>query len=264
MHLDLPLLLLGSLSLAISTMAKYTTLLMDMDGVLAEVSKSYRAATIATCHQYGATSVNEAMVVDYKARGNANDDWQLSHRLIRENGGDQTVTLEQVTQTFEDFYQGTATTEGLCKLETLIPSRETLNELKRRSGKVGIVTGRPKSDCLKFLRDFDLVEMVDAMYCMEDGPSKPSPVPVQTCCKLIGVKCGPSVVLVGDTPDDIRAAVNAECKAVGVVTPECVNECSADGSDPMESKMAMAMKEAGADMILLPGFDELVNLFAEP
>ena len=56
---------------------KYTTCLLDMDGVLAEVSKSYRAAIQATCHHYGAKSVTFDTISDWKARGGCNNDWKI-------------------------------------------------------------------------------------------------------------------------------------------------------------------------------------------
>ena len=86
---------------------KYKTLLMDMDGVLAEVSMSYRAAIERTCHAYGAKSVTQETITQWKIRGNANDDWKLSHALILDDpDGRNDVTLQQVTETFERFYQG--------------------------------------------------------------------------------------------------------------------------------------------------------------
>jgi HAD superfamily hydrolase (TIGR01548 family) len=123
-------------SLSAST---FTTAIFDVDGVLAEVSKSYRAAILATCRTYGAKSVTEETVTEWKARGNANDDWKLSHDLIMADPeGDNSISLEQVTETFERFYQGHGDTPGLYTLESLIPARETLEELRKRS-KPGMV-----------------------------------------------------------------------------------------------------------------------------
>lgn len=246
-----------------STSNNYTTLLLDMDGVLAEVSKSYRAAIVKTCHVYGATSVDDEMVTQWKAKGNANDDWQLSHKLIlNDPNGQQSVTLAEVTQTFENYYQGHGDTPGLYKLETLIPSMETLQELKRRSQPgIGIVTGRPRADCMKFLKDFNLVDLISATYCMEDGPSKPDPTPVLTVCRLLGIEPSKSVVLVGDTPDDIKAAVSAGCSGVGVTTPEAATVQEAKGEPHTNALLSIAMINAGADVVLPPGFADLVSCF---
>ena len=246
-----------------TTTPKYETLLLDMDGVLAEVSKSYRAAIVLTCHHYGAKSVTDDLVTEWKIRGNANCDWTLSRNMILDDAdGRKDVTLDEVTKTFEDFYQGTESTDGLYKLETLIPTRETLVELRKRSkGGMGIVTGRPRSDCLKFLRDMALEEFFDFSYCAEDGPKKPDPYPVQHICKQLGIQPSKGVVLVGDTPDDIRSAVAAGCSGVGVTTPEAAKAQEEKGEAHPLSSLSVAMTECGADMILAPGFAELVSYF---
>lgn len=244
----------------------FTTLLLDMDGVLAEVSKSYRAAIVQTAHFYGASSVTQDTVTEWKVSGNANDDWKLSYDLIMNDpNGNNDVTLQHVTDTFEKFYQGDGETPGFYALETLLPSRETLLELRKRSkAGIGIVTGRPRSDCMKFLKDFGLEEMIDATYCMEDGPSKPDAFPVRKVCELLGVEPGPSVVLVGDTPDDIRAAVNAGCSGVGVIEQEALEVQLAAGKSFKSSPLCVAMMAAGADSLCEPGFAALVDRFPKP
>mmetsp|Transcript_8040 Transcript_8040/g.21730 ORF Transcript_8040/g.21730 Transcript_8040/m.21730 type:complete len:250 (-) Transcript_8040:169-918(-) len=242
--------------------APYKTLLLDMDGVLAEVSKSYRAAIISTCHKYGATSINDDVVGDWKAKGGSNNDWKLSLDLINSDpNGAKDLTLQQVTDTFEEFYQGKDGQPGLCDLESLIPTKATLDELRKRSNGVGIVTGRPKKDCDKFLKQNDLEKYVDCCVCMEDGPPKPDAFPVRRACELLKIEPSASVILVGDTPDDIRAAVAAGCKGVGVATPEAVEAAAAKGEAYDSTKLCVAMKECGADVILEPGFVKLVDMF---
>lgn len=247
--------------------AKYSTCLLDMDGVLAEVSQSYRAAILATCHHYGAKSVTLDTIGDWKAKGGCNNDWKLSLDLINESkdGQKEGLTLDQVTDTFENFYQGHGDTKGFCDTESLIPTKTTLEALAKRStgGKLGIVTGRPRSDCDKFLKQYNLEHLVHSCVCMEDGPAKPDPFPVIKCCELMGIAPSASVILVGDTPDDIRAALAAGCRGVGVATPEAVEEAEADGKPFDSSKLCVAMKDCGVDVILRPGFVDLVDMFVE-
>jgi len=244
------------------------TLLLDMDGVIAEVSQSYRAAIIETCREYGATSITFDTVAMWKARGGCNNDWVLSLDLIRSDpNGDQDVTLEQVTETFERFYQGDPLShlKGLYELETLIPDLSVLKELKRRcdlhGGGMAIVTGRPRKDCDKFLKFHSIDVLFDVCVCMEDGPPKPDPFPVLRACEKLGVMPSKNVVMVGDTPDDIRAAIHAGCSAVAVVTPENASKALSEGKPFDSCVLSAAMKECGAHAILEPGFEGLLDLF---
>jgi HAD superfamily hydrolase (TIGR01548 family) len=242
------------------------TLLLDMDGVLAEVSKSYRASIISTCHEYGATSITFDVVADWKAKGGCNNDWVLSLDLINSDpNGKKGLTLEEVTETFEKFYQGDPSTgtAGRCELETLIPTVGTLEELKKRCGKNGmaVVTGRPRSDCDKFLKLHKIDHLFDCCVCMEDGPPKPDPFPLVKALELLNVKSSKSVVMVGDTPDDIRAAIACGCRGVGVSTPENAIASKAAGKAHDTCKLSTAMKECGADVVLEPGFEALVDFF---
>lgn len=241
---------------------KYTTVLFDMDGVLAEVSKSYRAAIERTCHSYGATSVTQQTITEWKARGNANDDWKLSYNLIQaDSNGKKDITLEQVTETFEKFYQGDGDVPGLCRLETLIPDRATLEAIRQRSQPgMGIVTGRPRRDCMTFLEQHRLSHLFDVFYCMEDGPGKPDPYPLTRACELLGIQPSKQVVFIGDTPDDVNAAMAAGCSCVGVTTPEAAAAQEENGEPHEDALISRKLKEIGADVVLPPGFVELVDM----
>ncbi|HUT78094.1 MAG TPA: aminotransferase class I/II-fold pyridoxal phosphate-dependent enzyme, partial [Polyangia bacterium] len=60
-------------------------LLFDMDDTLADASRSYRGATIATAAAFGVAITLED-ITRAKAAGDANDDWKLTWRMIREGG----------------------------------------------------------------------------------------------------------------------------------------------------------------------------------
>jgi len=103
-------------------MALIKAVLYDMDGVLASVGNSYRLAIIRTAERFGVIVSQEDISIE-KKRGNANNDWILSKRLIEAKDPAFTGSLQEVTDVFEELYQGTATTKGLCETETLIPSK---------------------------------------------------------------------------------------------------------------------------------------------
>jgi histidinol-phosphate aminotransferase len=174
-------------------------LLFDMDGVLADVSRSYRRCIEETVREFG-VRVGPADIARAKRAGDANDDWALSWRLIRDGGG--TATLDDVTRRFEARYQGSDDSLGLRATESPLIDEATLGRLAAR-GPLGIVTGRPRIDAERFLRDFGLARFFSIVVCREDAPLKPSPDPIRAACERLGVA---TAWFVGDTVDDVRAA----------------------------------------------------------
>ncbi|RHX98968.1 hypothetical protein DYB36_006850 [Aphanomyces astaci] len=241
-----------------TTKTSLKALLWDMDGVLAEVSRSYRSAIIDTAASFGVT-VTHVDIDTAKLAGNANNDWVLTHRLISASAVE--VTLEQVTVAFEEIYQGTDSTPGLYRLETLLPSKGLLEELNRRlPNGMAVVTGRPKKDCVKFLKDFNLEALFPITICMEDGPPKPSPVPIILALNALGVTAD-EAAMIGDTVDDIVAAVRANVTAYGVLTPQVHAMSILENTSPALTPILLA---SGAVQVLRPGCDELLDVITAP
>ncbi len=209
-------------------------ILFDIDDTLADVTESYRRATVATAKAFGA-EVTFDDITQAKAKGNANNDWELTWRLIRNRNIE--VSLDEVTRCFEEYYQGTSQRAGMCETETLLVERSLLERLSTRV-KLGIVTGRPRRDANAFLKKNKIAHLFGAVSTMDDGPLKPSPAPVQLALKKLGVE---RAWMVGDTPDDMRAARGASVLPLGVVAP---------ADDPDVAKMALI--RAGAGRILEP------------
>ncbi|MCB9760206.1 MAG: aminotransferase class I/II-fold pyridoxal phosphate-dependent enzyme [Alphaproteobacteria bacterium] len=181
--------------------------LFDMDGVLADVRGSYRAAIRETAAAFGVT-VTDADIQAVKALGDANNDWVVTRRLLAAAGVD--APLAQVTEVFEDLYQ-----TRLYKAETLLVDRAWLEALGARLP-LGVVTGRPRRDAVRFLDDMGITEAFSALVCMEDAPLKPDPAPVRLALETLGVQ---RAWLLGDTPDDVRAARAAGVVPLGVCPP---------------------------------------------
>lgn len=179
-------------------------ILFDMDGVMANVTQSYRECILQTCRHFGA-EVTAERVQKEKSLPNSNNDWAVSHRII----GRADVSLQQVTDVFESHYA------ELKSLEWLMIHPCLLRALSARF-RLGIVTGRPRRDAEEFLARFGVRELFgNAIVCMEDGPLKPSPAGLTRALELLREKPEHAVYL-GDTPDDQAASKAARVTPIGV------------------------------------------------
>lgn len=197
---------------ALGTIFEPDAILFDLDGVLADVSESYRQSILATAESFG-VELTADDVSQAKAAGDANNDWVLTKRLLARRGVE--ADLEEVTRRFEQIYQGTEDEPGLRRTERLLVDRAYLEALAERFP-LGIVTGRPRRDAERFLREKDIARYFGATVCMEDAALKPDPEPVERLLAELGVG---RAWLVGDTPDDAAAARAAGVLPVGVVAP---------------------------------------------
>lgn len=177
-------------------------ILLDMDGVMVDVSQSYRDAIILTAKHFGVEITGEDISA-FKARGDANNDWKVTHAMITERG--VVCTLEEVTEHFEMLYQGTEEQPGFWTREACLISRQTIDALKKHA-RLGIVTGRPRRDAMRFLAQFDMTDDFEVVICMEDGPAKPHPAPIIKALEALNAQ---TAWMIGDTPDDIHAARRA-------------------------------------------------------
>jgi histidinol-phosphate aminotransferase len=187
-------------------------LLFDLDGVLADVSRSYRRAIAMTVESFG-VRVSSAEIATAKREPDSNNDWVVTRRLLARAGIE--ASLDEVTDRFERLYQGTLDEPGLERQERLIPSLDMLQRLSLRV-KLGIVTGRPRGDAERFLRRQGVGDLFGAVVCMEDGPRKPDPAPVRLAMQRLGVE---AAWMVGDTPDDVVAARSAGAVPLGIAAP---------------------------------------------
>eukprot|EP01121_Diplochlamys_sp_Union-15-3_P008038 TRINITY_DN2101_c0_g1_i3.p1 TRINITY_DN2101_c0_g1~~TRINITY_DN2101_c0_g1_i3.p1 ORF type:complete len:647 (+),score=120.59 TRINITY_DN2101_c0_g1_i3:1248-3188(+) len=213
--------------------------LLDMDGVLVNVSLSYRQAIIDTCKSFGVT-VTMQDIDNKKAQSGFNNDWVLSQSLLKDKGVE--VLFEKCKDKFEELYQGTETVLGLWHKETLIPNRSLLKFLKSK-GPVAIVTGRPKLDASQFIRQHKIAEFFDYVICDEDTVNhKPDPEPVIKALELLQIN---KAIMVGDTPDDIRAAIRVPAEkgkviGIGILAPNKAGD----------EEMRKSLLSAGASCVI--------------
>ena len=187
-------------------------ILFDMDGVLVDEAPSYRESIRATCEYFGET-FTAAEIAELKLSGDANNDWIFTQRILAQRG--QEIAFEEVKERFEIIYQGDHNAPGLWDREIQLVDVEWMSHLSQRYP-LGIVTGRPRHDAVRFLRNVEIENLFSTIVCMEDGPRKPNPDNVITAMQQLGVS---SAWMIGDTPDDINAARSAGIPAIGIPAP---------------------------------------------
>ncbi len=220
------------LAAAFRTVLRPDALLFDLDGVIADESRSYRQTVVATAAAFG-LDVDLETVNAIKAAGNANNDWMVTRRLLADAGIE--VGLDEVTERFEALYQGTGDVPGLRRHERPLVDAEVLRAFAGRLP-LAVVTGRPRRDAERFLSDHGIAGLFTTVVAMEDAPVKPDPGPVRVALDRLGVR---HAWMVGDTPDDIHAARAAGVLPLGIAAP---------GDDPEVVRGALA--GAGAARIL--------------
>ena len=201
---------------ALRTALSPEAILLDIDGVIADVSRSYRRCIVEAAASFGVTVTAED-IADAKRRGDANNDWVLTRSLIARDLADEDVpSLQSVTERFEAVYNGSDQTPGLHETETLLCKASELRDLAERLP-IAAVTGRPRRDAERFLAAHGVLDLFDALVCMEDTPRpKPDPASVELAMQKLGVRLA---WMLGDTPDDPRAARAAAVCPVGVGAP---------------------------------------------
>ncbi|MFZ4737718.1 MAG: aminotransferase class I/II-fold pyridoxal phosphate-dependent enzyme [Bradymonadia bacterium] len=197
---------------ALDTALAPEALLFDVDGVLVDVSASYRLAIEETCRSFGVEPA-AGEVAAIKAAGNANNDWDVTRRVLAQHGVE--VPRAEVVERFEALYQGTPERPGLRENETLRVDRGLFARLAERCP-LGLVTGRPRRDLSTFLDRFELHGYFATTVCMEDAPLKPDPAPLRLALSHLGVR---RAWFFGDTPDDARSARAAGVLPIGVLAP---------------------------------------------
>jgi len=187
-------------------------MIFDLDGVLADVRESQRAAMIATGAAFG-VAITMADVERALRSGDAANDWIVTQRLLAERG--KTVDLSSVTARYQSLYLGSNGTPGLRERERAIVPRAVLERLARRLP-LAVVTGRPREEARWFLEREGLAPLFGATVCMEDAARKPDPAPVRLALTKLGVQ---RAWMIGNTPDDVRAAAGASVVPIGIVAP---------------------------------------------
>lgn len=203
-------------------------LLFDLDGVIRDVSASYRRAIRATVHHFSGWSPEPSAIDTLKGEGLWNNDWEASLELLRRHrpqegpqpeGG--LPTLEEVAEVFSGFYFGgdpagpPEAWTGFIREETLLVGAEFFASLSRGGVAWGFVSGAEPPSA-RFLLEHRLGLSDPPLVAMGDAPEKPNPAGLLDLAEHLAGRhgqslgvLGPPVVYVGDTVADVETVQRA-------------------------------------------------------
>lgn len=237
--------------------------LFDMDGVLVDVSRSYRRAIEETVEHFTGRQILPDVIQRYKNAGGFNDDWKLTHAIISDTG--MSVPFGRVVDEFQRRYRG-ENWDGFITREPPILTSPTLAAISAGGARVmGVVTGRPHAEAAWTIERFGWKGYFPLIVARErqDGRSKPDPYPLQHALAILDAAghrvSAEHCAYVGDTVDDMVAARAAGMWAIGVIPPYTF--------DP--GGLAALLVEKGAhvllhDMARLPDVIDRMHEYMEP
>ncbi|TAN21375.1 MAG: HAD family hydrolase [Acidobacteria bacterium] len=188
------------------------TLVFDLDGVLVDVSASFRTCIGRTLEALGGRPAADAEIVSLKLAGGFNNDWDVTRELLRQQG--IAVARERVVEVFSQIYRGAPGEgvfgpEGLIHRESWLLPPAQLAQLAEHY-RLAIFTGRPRRDAEFTLRHCGAAGAFAEMVALEDAPAKPDPEGL----RRLGAR-----LYIGDTVDDARCAAAAGVAFIGICLP---------------------------------------------
>ncbi len=243
------------------------TLLFDIDGVIRDVSGSYRLAIQQTVFHFTKWNPSIEDIDKLKAEGCWNNDWDTSLELIKRHRAHLTNSelmphKNELIKVFNSFYFGNDPIEdpqkwqGLINNESLLVTKSFFEELSLQGFAWGFVSGaeRPSAN---FLLKTRLGLKNPPLVAMGEAPEKPNPQGLLQLAKeitndFLGSNA-PPIAYLGDTVADILTIKRArevlpdqKFISLAVAPPHLHMK----GKEVARADYEKTLREYGADHIL--------------
>jgi HAD superfamily phosphatase len=181
-------------------------LVFDMDGVLVDVTESYRETIVRTVEHFTGKTIARDSIQDYKNQGGWNNDWLLSQKICHDLGTD--IPYATIVEYFNYLFLD----QGMIHRERWLPRDGLLDRLAERF-EFAIFTGRTTEEAeitlnREGLRDRFLLISASDVEC-----EKPAP---DGLLKIAALRPGKKLLYIGDTVDDARCAKAAYVPFIGI------------------------------------------------
>ena len=254
-------------------------ILFDIDGVIRDVTNSYRLSVQKTVLKFCNWEPNTYDIDELKNEGIWNNDWDLTLELIKRFINKNNLSLNppsrnNVINNFEKLYFGCNPSEnytnwsGFINNEKLLVDKNFFDFLSLNKIKWGFVSGAELPSA-KFILENRLNIKDPPLIAMNDAPDKPNPEGfLKLANKLLvedfGYNC-PPIAYVGDTIADIQTIINAKVLypyqkfiSIGVIPPHLKTAENIQ----KQFKYGTKLRNAGADYIINSVMD-LKNIHKE-
>jgi HAD superfamily hydrolase (TIGR01548 family) len=181
-------------------------MVFDMDGVLVDVTESYRETIVKTVEHFTGKTISRDSIQDYKNQGGWNNDWMLSQKICHDLG------VELPYATVVEYFNYLFLDQGMIHRERWLPREGLLDRLGERF-ELAIFTGRTTEEAeitlkREGLRDRFLLVSANDVEC-----EKPAP---DGLLKIAAMHPGKKLLYIGDTVDDARCAKAAYVPFIGI------------------------------------------------
>ena len=184
-------------------------LVFDMDGVLVDVTDSYRETIVQTVEHFTGKIISREAIQDYKNQGGWNNDWALSEKICHDFGVD--IPYAKIV----DYFNWLFLEQGLIHRERWLPRNGLLERLSDKF-ELAIFTGRTTEEAEITLNREGLRERFLLVTSSDVQREKPAP---DGLLKIAALRPATKLLYVGDTVDDARCARAANVPFIGIAAP---------------------------------------------
>jgi len=242
-------------------------ILFDIDGVIRDVTNSYRMAIQETVSFFCAWKPSIKDIDSIKSEGIWNNDWDLTLEMIKRYAQNNSSflsvpTRKELIECFENYYFGgdpnhdSSEWSGFINNEKLLINKNFFDELTHRKIGWGFVSGAELPSA-KFILEKRLGLTSAPLVAMGDAPDKPDPTGlISLSSKLSEIPLGFSnhpIAYVGDTVADVKTVMNARIRiphqkfiSLAIAPPHLHLKSTQEERKNYEDRL----KAAGADLII--------------
>ena len=236
-------------------------IIFDIDGVIRDVSNSYRKAIADTVEHFtdGAWRPTMEDLDNLKSEGIWNNDWSASQELVYRYFEAQDRTREEIdlnydciVEFFQERYRGKHPElfDGYITSEPLLVSSNYFQQLDDNQIGWGFFSGATRGSAEYILRQ--RLQLSDpVLVAMEDAPSKPDPTGMFDAITQIDTSNNVPAFYLGDTVADMYTVAKAKEQkpqrnwiAIGILPPHV------QVSETRKADYAQKLMAAGAEVVL--------------